>query len=86
MYSLVLLLPILSFIFTFFLGNEWGREKSIKIAIFIQSLSLVLIVFCYFEIILSQSTILLIIFDWFFIDIFNVHFCIFLDTLTCGML
>lgn len=42
--------------------------------------------FCYFEIILSKSTILLVIFDWFLIDIFNVHFCVFLDTLTCGML
>lgn len=86
MYSLILYLPLLSFIFTFFLGNVLGRYFSLYMSILLQIVSLIVLVFCYFEIILSKSTILLVIFDWFLIDIFNIHFCIFLDTLTCGML
>jgi NADH:ubiquinone oxidoreductase subunit 5 (subunit L)/multisubunit Na+/H+ antiporter MnhA subunit len=86
MYSLVLFLPLLSFLFTFFLGYFWGRFFSLYISIFLQFLSLFVLLFCYFEIILSKSSISLIIYDWFLIDIFNIHFCIFLDSLTCGML
>lgn len=86
MYSLILFLPLLSFFISFYFGFYLGREFSLYISLFIQFISLNVIILCFYEILLSKSTVILMLSDWFIIDIFNIVFCIYLDALTCSML
>lgn len=86
MYSLILLLPILSFFSSLYFGFYLGRAYSLYLSLFLQTISLIVIVLCLYEILISKSTVILVLSDWFIIDIFNIVFCIYLDALSCSML
>jgi NADH-quinone oxidoreductase subunit L len=55
-------------------------------SVLLQFLGLIFTILCFYEIVLSKSVLSLSIINWLYIDIFDIKFCIFLDSLTCSML
>lgn len=81
--------PILALIIFFFYFFFWVFFRSWFLNFFVciaQLFGLLITFLCFFEIVLSKSVLLLYFSTWFYIDIFNIKFCIFLDSLTCTML
>lgn len=86
MYILVILLPLLGFLLAGGFGRFLGRLGSAFITIFNLSITWCISIFIFYEIVLCNSTVLIILYDWIFFDIYNISFGLYFDSLSSIML
>ena len=85
-YLLILILPILSAFIIGFCGFYFGRNLSLKISLICMFFAVLISFFLYFEICLSDTIVIIKLFTWMQIGIFNFKFGLLFDNLTCTML
>ena len=86
MYILILLLPLLSFLYTILLGRFLGQKICLTFCIFFSLLNFLLSIFFFYEIVLSDSILVLSFFNWIALGLFDITFGLYFDFLTCAML
>lgn len=86
MYILILLVPCISFLLISFLGFYFGREGVLVLSIFGQLLTFLVVLLCFYEVVICDSPIYLNLWTWLAIDVYNISFSLYFDSLTCFML
>ena len=86
MYLLVIFSPLVSFLLTAFLGNYFSRLASSFIVVFGTILSFFCSLYIFYEVILSSSSVLIPLWVFINIDIYNINLGFFFDSLTSFML
>lgn len=86
MYILVLFFPFFSFFLLFFFGRFLGKQSSVFFSILCLFFAFFVALFIFFEVGLSSSVSLLMLYNWFVLDFFCVDFILYFDALTSLML
>src|ERR1700753_2483083 len=86
MYNLVLLFPLLGFLFAALGGFYFGRHGSAFLTCFGIIVSFFISVFIFYEVVLCQCVTSITLFNWFVLDIYSVTIGMLFDSLTCVML
>jgi NADH-quinone oxidoreductase subunit L len=86
MYFLIVVIPLIVFIFLSILGFYFGREGAIILSIFGQILTFIFVIISFYEVVLCLSPVYLNLWTWLTIDIYTISFNLYFDSLTCFML
>jgi proton-translocating NADH-quinone oxidoreductase chain L len=86
MYSLILFIPLLGFLYASLLGFYFGREGISLLVCGGQIIALAIAAFIYYEIVLCRSVVVIQWGDWIALDVYVVTFGLLFDSLTCTML
>lgn len=85
MYLLILLLPLLSFLFISLFGRYFGRDGNAFLSTFCLFLCWLISLFIFYEVCLHQAPVTINLYDWILIDIYTVTFGFLFDTLSSFM-
>lgn len=86
MFALILFLPLLGFFYASLAGRYFGRTLLGFLSPFIIFVSFLLSVYCFYEVVLLESTININLYSWVVFDIVDIRFGLIFDSLTCMML
>ena len=86
MFISVVILPVLSAIIVGFFGRYFGRYGAIFIANFFVIVTCVISWVLFYEVIISETTVYICLWDWLNIGVLQLQWSFLFDTLTCTML
>lgn len=86
MYSLILILPFLSFLLSGFTGFYFGREISTYLSVFCIFLTFLFVSFVFYEVGLSDSITIVPLYTWTSIELFSIKIGLLFDSLSVSML
>lgn len=86
MYIIIICLPLISFLLISLGGFYFGRQGSIVIGCIGLFISFLFSLFAFYEVVLCQSPVTLLLWNWIIIDSFKIQFGLLFDSLTCLML
>jgi len=85
MYIFVIVFPLIGFILSGMFGKYFGRDGSAFLSTFSLFLTLIVAIYCFYEVAICKSVVSIKLYTWILLDIYNIDIGLLFDTVTVLM-